>query len=504
MPQLSFVDAFVLVLYMLAIVGLGVWLGRGRQDAKRYLLGKQNAPWWAILGSIVATETSTVTFLSVPGFTYADGGDLRFLQLPLGYIVGRCVIVVWLLPLYFRGELFTAYELLERRFGAATQKLASVIFIVTRNLGDGLRLFLTALVLEATIGWSLEWCVVLIGFTTIVFTFAGGMQSVIWNDCIQLCVYVAGGCLALALIVAANQGGFLELLEFARSTNRLRVFDFEFIGPQGPRFDDAYTFWAGMVGGAFLTLGTHGADQMMVQRTLAARSQRDASKAMIASGFVVFFQFGLFLLIGIGLAQFYSLYPPAEEFERTDRVLATYIVEEFPRGIGLIGLLLAAVFSAAMSTLSSSLNSSATAVVTDWIGPNHRSVVTISRGLTVLFGLVQIGIGIWASDFDASVISNALAIAGFSAGLLLGLFALGTLLPRANQRAAIIGLAFGLIVLLGVKFGLSNLPPDSGWRYEVAWPWFPVIGSCVTFAVGGMVTLTTANVRRNEDGLMAP
>lgn len=494
MANISIIDAIVLLSYLAGVVWLGAWLGRGTQDAKRYLLGGNDSPWWAILGSIVATETSTVTFLSVPGIAFADGGDLRYLQLALGYIVGRTAIVVCLLPLYFRGNLFTVYELLQKRFGKPTQKIASLIFLVTRNLGDGLRLFLTAVVLEATLDWSLPTCVIAIGIATIVFTFFGGMRSVIWNDCIQLTVYLMGGVLAFFMIASRIEGGVPGLLEFAEQSDRLTMFDFKFLDENGLRFDQTFTFWAGLIGGAFLTFGTHGTDQMFVQRALAARSQADAGRALILSGVVVFVQFALFLFVGIALAKFYSDNPPAVPFEKTDRVFSTYIVHEMPKGIGLVGLLLAAVFSAAMSTLSSSLNSSATAVVTDWIVParpqlSDDGIVRFSRFLTIVFGVVQIVIGIWAAAFNQAVITNALAIAGFSSGLLLGVFAIGTLLPRAGQSAAIVGLVCGLAVLLVVKFGFGSVPPESDWSYKVAWPWFPVIGSVTTFGAGWLVSL---------------
>lgn len=479
MANLSIIDTIVLVAYLVGVVALGVWLGRGQQDAKQYLLGDKQSPWWAILGSIVATETSTVTFLSVPGIAFAEKGDLRFLQLAIGYIVGRTAIVFWLLPLYFRGELFTAYDLISQRFGEPTRKFASLIFLVTRNLGDGLRLFLTAVVLEATLDWPLARCVAVIGVATIVFTVYGGMKSVIWNDCLQLVVYMVGGLLALVLIANRSPDGFAGLVEFANDTGRSRIFDFAISDENGLRIGETYTFWAGLIGGAFLTLGTHGTDQMLVQRSLAARSQADAGRALILSGFVVLIQFTLFLWIGIALARFY---PTDVEFAKGDRVFSSYIVNELPAGIGLIGVLLAAVFSAAISTLSSSLNSSATAVVSDWVMPSYQgkpleqsTIVSLSRVLTIVFGVVQIIIGIWAASWDDAVVSNALAIAGFAAGLLLGLFALGTLCKSARQIDAIIGLAIGLMVLLYVKFGSS---------VAVAWPWLPVIGSTTTFAFG--------------------
>ena len=477
--NLTVVDLSVLIVYVSGVVLLGLWLGRGRQNAKQYLLGGKDAPWWAVLGSIVATETSTVTFLSIPGITFANGGNLCFLQLALGLLVGRTLIVVLFLPLYFRGELFTAYQVLQERFGGGTQRAASLIFLVARNLGDGLRLFLTALVLEQTLGWSLSNCVIFIGSVTILFTVVGGMKSVIWNDCLQLVVYVVGGVVALLLIVGRLPDGFPGLLDFARETGRLRILDF--------RFDvsEANTFWAGLIGGAFLTLGTHGTDQMMVQRLLAARSQADAGKALVASALAVGLQFALFLWVGIALAAFYDANPVSYVFNSGDQVFASYIVNEMPSGIGVIGLLLAAVFSAAISTLSSSLNSSATAVVNDWIlfkrgDDRDATVVRVSRLLTIGFGVVQIVIGILAQRADEAVIDNAMAIASFSAGLLLGLFALGRI-QGVTQWAALTALVAGFGTLLIVKFGL---PIWSDGVWTIAWPWFALIGCSAMVLVG--------------------
>ena len=504
MIHIGSVDQAVVVFYLACVVALGLWIGRGRQNAAQYLLGGRDTPWWAVLGSIVATETSTITFLSIPALTFADDGNCCFLQLAIGYIVGRLLIVWLLLPHFFRGQLFTAYQVLHERFGGVTQQVASVVFLTTRNLGDGLRLFLTALVLEKTIGVSLTSCVVMVGMATIVYTFVGGMKSVIWNDCIQLVVYVTGGIVALSVVAGRMPDGMSQILEFAHESGRLQVFDFTL------DFEINYTFWSGLVGGAFLTLGTHGTDQMMVQRLLASRSQRDAAKALIASGFVVFLQFSLFLFVGMALACFYDFYPPRGGFRSADHVFASFIVDELPRNIGLIGFLLAAVFSAAMSTLSSSLNSSAAAVVHDWylpwIGQQQTSegkLVWISRGLTIGFGVLQILIGISAQFVDDLVINNALAIAGFAAGLLLGLFALGGLTKWVGQTGALIGLLCGLLAMVLVKFAppilnahlatLTSLFGTAGGLLRedvtfelpvIAWPWLPVIGSIVTLTAG--------------------
>ena len=469
------VDMFIVIGYMGAVTWLGIWIGRGSRNTTDYLLGNRSLPWWAVLGSIVATETSTATFLSVPGLSFATNGDFGFLQLALGFIVGRILISVLLLPMYFRGELFTAYEVLHKRFGGMTQKTASSIFLVTRNLGDGLRLFLTAIVLEKVANIDLPVCIVIIGIATIAYTFVGGMKAVVWNDCLQFVVYVGGGIAALLLIADRLPGGWQQLHGFMQSEGKLQVFNFN------TDLSLAYTCWAGLIGGTMLTLGTHGTDQMMVQRYLCTSGQREAGRALIISGFVVFVQFSLFLTLGAALACYYSAMPQPPVFSGNDEVLATFIVNEMP--VGLVGLTLAAVFSAAMSTLSSSLNSSAGAVVNDFLKSRQteEQQMRSSRVLTILFGVLQIIIGIAASRISRTVVNDALAIAGFSAGLLLGVFVLGTATKHVGQRSAMLGMLAGAMALCYVKFG-SLLGFHVG--TSLAWPYYSVVGSVVTITVG--------------------
>lgn len=473
-------DATILVGYLIGVVLLGVWIGRGRKDLSGYLLGGRNLPWWAILGSIVATETSTATFLSVPGIAFAQGGDLRFLQVAFGFLCGRIIVALFLLPQYFQGELYSAYEVLEKRFGGATQRVASLMFLVARNLGDGLRLFLAGIAMEKVVGLDLHLCIALIGIATIIYTFFGGMKAVVWSDCLQLVVYVSGGMMALVILLQSFPGGVSELVEFGKATGRFQLFDFRVLPAEGfSLLTEPFTFWAGLFGGAVLTLGTHGTDQMMVQRYLCTRSQREAGLALILSGCVVVLQFALFLLLGVALACFYTQVTP-QTFEHNDEVFATFIVEHLPAG--LIGITLAAVFAAAMSTLSSSLNSSASAAVNDIYQPRGQQIddeasaahrLRMSRGLTILFGVVQIGVGIGASHISRSVVNDALAIAGFTAGILLGIFSLGILTKRTNQRGALAGMVAGIAVLSYVKFGTST-----------AWTWYAIIGAVTTFTVG--------------------
>lgn len=485
--SLGVIDIAVLLASLLAVVVIGLKVSGKTSDLEAYLLGDRNLPWWAILGSIVATETSTATVLSVPGIGYGPVG-FRFLQLSLGYIVGRAVVVRVLLPLYFQGSLFTAYQVLDRRFGTRTKQAASILFLITRNLGDGLRLFLAAMVLQQLAGWSFAASVIVMGVVTMFYTYYGGMRSVVWNDCLQFVIYMIGAVAAVFVIVANIPGGWPELSQYIQDHDKLEMFDFSLT------WSNAYNFWAGLIGGAVLTIGTHGTDHMMVQRYLSGRSQRDAGRAIFASGLVVFVQFAVFLFIGVELACFYAGYPELT-FEKTDQVFAHFIVHHFPKNTGLVGLMLAAILAAAMSTLSSSLNSSASALVNDFYLPSLSTplpperALQVTRNLTLLFGVIQIGVGFWATQLARTVVDNALTIAGFAAGLLLGVYALGVLTKRVGQTAALSGAAVGLMVLLYAQFGV-------GWLglKPIAWPWLALVGASTTFCCGVIFSLLSPQV----------
>jgi len=469
--KISPADTGILVAYLLGVVALGLWLGRRARTDADFMVGGRDVPWWVILASIVATETSTVTFLSIPGFAWSR--DLTWLQLAAGFLLGRFAVAFLLLPGYFRGALFTAYEVLHERFGGAVQKTASALFILTRSLADGLRLFLSALVLEELAGIPLAWSVVILGVTTILYTWAGGMRAVLWTDLVQLLVYLGGAGVALAVILDRLPGGWGQVLAMGEAAGKLRALDL------GWDLSQPFGLWAGLLGGAFLTLGSHGVDQLMVQRYLSARNLRDARRALVTSGFVVFAQFAFFLAIGLALWAFYQTFPPAAAFDRPDRVFARFIIEELP--VGLVGLLVGAIFAAAMSTLSSSLNSCATAVVNDLAGPGAGSPgrrLSLTRLWTALFGLVQIGVGIGGQWVTSSVVNSVLGIAGFTTGIVLGVFFLGIFSRRVGQRAALIGLGVGFGGMSGIFFFTS-----------LAWPWYALVGSALTFAAGQAASL---------------
>ncbi len=508
MLPIGTVDALVLVISVTASIVIGLRLSGKNDSVEAFLVGNRDLPWWAILGSIVATETSTATVLSVPGAGYGPVG-MRFLQITFGFLIGRTIVVYLLLPLFFRGKLMSAYEVLQQRFGGVVERFASLLFLVARNIGDGLRLFLAAVVLHKLVGWELHTSAVAIGVITNFYTYFGGMKSVVWNDCIQFVIYMLGAVATVFVISSQITGGWAEFWEFASVHDKLSVFQFS--PPVGDTrslsmwvLSDPFNFYAAVIGGAVLSLGTHGTDQMMVQRYLSARSQRDAAKAILLSGVVVMLQFALFLFIGVLLACYYAQDPTAT-FETSDEVYADFIVHHFPRNTGLVGLMLAAILAAAMSTLSSSLNSSASAVLNDFYLPLRRStpspqrLLAITRRLAIGFGVIQVLIGIWAISLDASVVSSSLTIAGYSAGLLLGLFLLGVLTTNVRAAHALVGAVCGLAALLFVQFLLPTLTQSPGLEFgvQVAWPWFALIGSSVTFSVGSALASVSKLTSQN-------
>ncbi len=475
MTHLSALDFGIVGAYVLGMMLLGGWFARRQRDTQTYFVGGRNVGFVLLLISVVATETSTVTFLSVPGLGFKPGGNLTFLQLAIGYIVGRLLVAWWLLPQYFHGELLTAYQLLRRRFDARVQRTASGIFLVTRTAADGMRLFLTALLLKEFTGWDIAVSVLVMGAATVLYTYLGGMEAVIWTDVIQFVVYTLGALVAAGFILSDVHGGWSGFVNEAGAAGKFTLFDFRW------NSTNPYTFWAGVIGGAFFTMASHGADQLMVQRFLCAKSLGGARAALVGSGFVVLAQFLLFLLIGVGLFvlnQQGGLELPTEVKNRADEVFGFFIVNRLPAGV--VGLLIAAVLSAAMSTLSSSLNSSAGAVVNDFYRPlrpdrSESHYLSASRLLTVGFGLAQVGVALLASvALQRSVIEMVLSVAGFTTGLILGLFALGSLRQPVSSVSALIGLVCGFVTVTAVW-----LPTTFG-APVLAWPWFAPVGTLTT------------------------
>ncbi len=478
MTRLGTVDVLIVVLYVVGTTLLGGWFSRKQRDLRTYFVGDRNVSWWLVLVSIVATETSTVTFLSVPGLAFdREAGNLTFLQLAFGYVLGRVLIAWLLLPQYFRGELFSAYQLLRERFDVRVQRTASGLFLITRTVADGLRLFLTGLLLHHFTDWNVPASILVMGAATILYTYLGGMQAVIWTDLIQFVIYILGAVLAGVFIVDLLPGGVEQLVTVGAEAGQFTIIDAQF------QRQTPYNLWAGLIGGAFFTMASHGADQLMVQRYLCSRSLGQARVAVVLSGVVVLLQFMLFLLIGVGLFALYRAgLLPLRADARNDEVFGAFIVNHLPAG--LVGVVIAAVLAAAMSTLSSSLNSSANALVTDFYKPlrpgaDERHFLALSKGLTLFFGVAQVAVALaaWLLDSPRAIVDQVLGVAGFTMGVILGIFLLGIMKRPVTSTAALLGLLAGFVAVTVVWL------PSTWGTTLLAWPWYAPVGALTTVTV---------------------
>lgn len=478
---LNLPDLIVIAVYLVAVTVFGLRFGSGQRTVRGYFLADNAVPWWAISLSIVAAETSTLTVISVPGLAYAK--DFSFLQLAMGYLIGRAVVSFVLIPQYFRGELVTAYQLMERRFGQHLRTLTAGVFLLTRAAAEGVRVFAVAIVVRVALGNLLSGVsdfqrdlvsIAIVTVLTLVYTLKGGLKAAIWTDVMQQTVYVAGTLVGLVTILHLVPGGWLTVRTMAGAAGKLRVFDFTL------NWTSNYTLWSGVIGGAFLTTASHGTDQLIVQRLLAARGKGQAQMALLVSGVVIFFQFTLFLAIGAMLYVFYRIFPPQTAFTRTDTIFPFFIVNHMPHGVS--GLLIAAILAAAMSNLSAALNSlSSTAIVDFYMRLRPASTeqrrIRLSRFAMVVWALVLFGLALVARH-GGRVIEVGLTIASVAYGGMLGVFLLGVLTRRTTERGAMAGMICGLALNLYL------------WLFtHVAFTWYVALGSAVTFAVGYAASL---------------
>jgi solute:Na+ symporter, SSS family len=468
---MHYVDFAVILAYLASITWFGARFRTGQKSLRDYFLGGRTAPWWAICLSIVSAETSTLTIVGTPGLAF--NGNLGFLQIVLGYLLARILISVLFLPQYFRGEMFTAYELMRRRFGERIRKLTASIFLVTRALAEGVRVFAVSLVVSIILGTGEVTSVLLITVLTLFYTFEGGMTAVIWTDVVQMSLYVLGAALSFFVILGQIPGSWPHVAAVADAAHKFAIFDFRF-APTLAFFSRPYTFWAGVLGGCFLTTASHGTDQLMVQRLLSARNEAQSRLALLASWGIIAVQFTLFLLIGVLLYVYYGdqhAAPPSH----VDRIYPAFLWNHLPPGFA--GLSIAAILAAAMANLSAALNALSSTTVVDLFhaksgaGNDARSL-RLARLCTIGWAVVLMAIG-YASRFSHSVLEAGLSIASVPLGALLGVFLLGVLTTRTGERAAMAGVAAGLAAILFVYF-----------RTPIAFTWYVLIGTATTFLVG--------------------
>ncbi len=480
-------DVILVIAYLAISAGIGGWIGRNQKSTADYFLGGRCIPWYAVTFSIVATETSVLTFISIPAVSYQ--GNMTFLQIVLGYVLGRTLVAVFMIPAYYRSEISTAYHFLGERFGRTTRQATSLTFMVTRVLADGVRLFATAIPLALIIKGSGVFdglsntqfyaiAILLIGILTIVYTYVGGIRSVIWMDVAQLAVYMGGAVLAAFIIWDRLPEGFASVTKWAEATQKLAWFSLGRDLSLGEFIRNPYTFFTALFSGAIFTLASHGTDQLIVQRVLTCKNRRESQKAMIFSGFAILVQFLVFLYLGVMLFAYYGGAGYQElGLSRADGIFPKFIVEEMPSGVS--GLIVAALFAAAMSTLSSSLSSLSSAAVLDIYVPlfgrqkDDAELLKLSRRVTLGWGVVLMTAALAFIGLKGTVVEVALAFASYTYGGLLGVFAFGLIHKKATQVDALIGFATAIVVMI---FLISTV--------KLAWPLYTVVGSLTVILTG--------------------
>jgi SSS family solute:Na+ symporter len=477
---LNHLDLAIIALYLVGITLFGLHFRKRQRSLRDYFLADRDVPWWAIALSIVAAETSTLTIISIPGLAYDS--NLKFLQVIMGYAVGRIIISFVLLPHYFRGDLYTAYELIERRFGKGLRTLTASLFLLTRAAAEGVRVYAVSIVVTIALGTGEIASIAIITALTLIYTFEGGLAAVIWTDVIQTFIYVGGTLVGVFTLLHLVPDGWPAIHALASHAGKLQVFDF------APDFWEPYTFWAGLIGGAFFTTASHGTDQLIVQRLLAARNQRQSVTALLSSGIAIFFQFALFLLVGVMLWAYYQL--PSATFGKADYIYPKFIVTRLPHGIS--GLLIAAILAAAMSNLSAALNSLSSSSMMDLYLRRHphiddRTQLRLSRISTFFWALLLFVLAVLSLHKVARVVEVGLTIASVAYGALLGVFLLGVLTRRANQTGAMVGMVFGFGTELYLWLGT-----------RVPWTWYVAIGTVITYTTGYAASLLFPIGMRSE------
>jgi len=481
---LNLLDICIVAFYLGGVTLFGLRFRGAHKNLKNYYLADNAIPWWAIALSIVAAETSTLTVIGAPGLAF--DGNFGFLQLVFGYLIGRIVVSLIFLPHYFRGNLMTAYQLMERRFGSHLRTLTAGIFLLTRAAAEGVRVFAVAIVVRVALGSLLSSmsdfhrdlaAIAIVTLLTLIYTYEGGMKAAIWTDVLQQTVYVAGTLVGLFTILHLVPGGWSGVTSISGPAGKFHLFDLSL------NLTTKYTLWSGILGGTFITMASHGTDQLIVQRLLSARSQVQAKVALISSGLAILFQFSLFLLIGAMLYAYYTLQPPASAFTRSDTVFPTFIVGHMPHGIS--GLLIAAILAAAMSNLSAALNSLTSTSIVDFYArfrPDSSDAqrLKLSRAGMVVWALILFALALLARN-GGRVIEVGLSITSVAYGGLLGVFLLGVLTQRTHQRGAIVGMICGLALNLFLWFFT-----------QVSFTWYVVLGSLTTFVVGYTASLILA------------
>lgn len=470
----SLTDYVIIVAYLILITTIGIISGGKQKSVKDYFLGSDVVPWWAVCFAIVAAETSTLTFISIPGLAYLT--NLNFLQLTFGYLLGRIIVAFLFLPAYFQGELSTAYAFLENRFGYKTRSFASIIFMFTRTAADGVRLFATAIPLKLMLNIDYPLAILIIGVIALLYTSFGGVRGIIWVDVIQFLIYIGGAIISAILLINLVPGGWEKIISIASESKKINMINLGLESGFNNFFSQPYTLISGLIGGAFLSMASHGTDQLIVQRLLATKKLKSAQQAIIGSGIIIIFQFFIFLFVGILLFAYYG------QIEmRSDEIFPFFIINVIPTGLK--GIIIAGLFAAALSTLAGSISSLSSATVMDILVPyfkkfqDDRKKLFASRIITIFWAIILILVAFIFMESSRAVVEIALSIASFTYGGLLGTFLLGVLNKRSTQEDALAGFVAGIFVMITV-ISLKI----------TAWTWYTLIGVTATLIIGSLLS----------------
>ncbi|MCC7518219.1 MAG: sodium:solute symporter [Verrucomicrobiae bacterium] len=508
-------DAAVVAAYVGAILAIGLTLGRRDRTLEGFAVGDRRIPWWAVLASILAAEISAATFLGAPGEGYALR-NFTYAQLALGTVLARVIVGFVFIKPYYDFRVVSIYEFLEIRFGPTTRNTASAVFLATRALASGTRLYVAAVILVLAFesatgarpapGQELAiYAVALVGITalTAAYTAAGGIKAVVWTDLIQACVMLGAMGTALGVLLSRIPGGWDGAMRLLQRPGDLAFLD---VGRDAGGLwasvkgvlESEYTIWAAVFGSTFITMATHGTDQDMVQRMLTAKNHRRSRLALVLSGLADLPIVFAFLLIGVLLWVFYQTNPDPRLPAKNPHVFAWFILHEIPPGAR--GLLVAGILATAMGSLSTALNALATSFVKDWFlrpGTDDARAVRAVRWSTVGFAALLVAIGIataWAVIVipGSRIIPIVLGIFGYTYGSLLGVFLVGMLTrSRGSERGNLLAMACGLLVVAG----LADLPGDlfvlaggarparPEWLPTIEFPWRIMFGTLTTLGV---------------------
>lgn len=502
MTGLHWFDILVVLGYLVTVAVLGSYSGGRQASARDYFLGGKNIPWWAVAFAIVAAETSTLTFISIPGLAYVT--NWNFLQVTFGYLIGRIIVSFILLPAYYKGEMLTAYAFLEQRFGKPTRSYASTVFIFTRVAADGVRLFATSIplalifrtfpLLASLSNLQIYLCAIgIIAGVTLIYTYTGGIKGIIWVDVLQMSIYLGGALLAIGILWNRLPDWTTILHQMPGGSEKLRLFNLQWGSSWHDFFARPYNLIGSLIGGTFLSMASHGTDQLVVQRLLTTRTPRDGQKALIASGVIVILQFALFLLVGVLLYVYYGGIRPGSEapFAKSDEVFPYFIIHNLP--VGVKGLIIAGLMAAAMSTLAGSISSLSSAALMDlyparakknW-SPGHE--LRLSRFMAVIWAVILTLVATLFIKIPQAVVEIALSISSITYGGLLGTFLLGRLFPRVDQRSALWGFSIGILTMLTI----ISVPIFSSRPAPFFWTWYTLIGCTVTIVVGNLMFVLT-------------